>query len=247
MLRKSELTNVVFSSIVPVSKPLPSGLNGTNPMPSCSRVGSSSSSGRRHHSEYSLCTAVTGWTAWARRIVRAPAPTCRSASLALRNQFLDRARHVLDRDVRVDTVLIIEIHDVGPETLQRTLDALLDALGAAVLDLLPAGITSDPELRGDHHLPAQWRQRLTDEFFVGVRTVDFGGIEECDAAFNGRADERDHRVLVRWETVALAHPHAAEPEGRDFEVALSKFALLHSSLLQCFNMTLIASRSFMAR
>src|SRR5438477_319 len=151
--------------------------------------------------------------------------------LALRNQFLDRARHVLDRDVRVDPMLIIEIHDVRPETLQRSLDALLDALGAAVLDLLPAGITSDPELRGDHHLSAHRRQRLANELFVGVRTVNFGGIEECDAAFNGRADERDHRLLVRWDTVALAHPHAAEPEGRDFEVALSKFALLHASLL----------------
>src|SRR6266700_7267792 len=79
MLRKSELTNVVFSSIVPVRKPLPRGLNGTNPMPSSSSVGSSSSSGRRHHSEYSLCTAVTGWTAWARRMVAAAAsdmPKC---------------------------------------------------------------------------------------------------------------------------------------------------------------------------
>src|SRR6266571_2086797 len=70
-----------------------------------------------------------------------------------------------------------------------------------------------------------------------------GGIEECDAAFDGGADERDHRLLVRWETVALAHPHAAEPEGRDFEIALSKFALLHWSLLQGFSITLIASRS----
>ena len=35
--------------------------------------------GRRHHSEYSLCRAVTGWTAWARRMVAAPAsdrPKC---------------------------------------------------------------------------------------------------------------------------------------------------------------------------
>src|SRR2546430_2824587 len=138
MLRKSELTNVVFSSIVPVRKPLPRGLNGTNPIPSSSSVGSNSSSGRLHHS---------------------------------------------------------------------------DALGPAVLHLLPAGITSDPELGGDHHLSAHWRQRLAHELFVGVRTVNFGGIEERDAAFNGRTDERDHRLLVRWETVALAHPHAAEPEG----------------------------------
>src|SRR5439155_1568620 len=147
--------------------------------------------------------------------------------LALRNQFLDRARHVLDRDVRVDTVLIIQIDDVGPESFQRTLDALLDALWAAVLDLLPAGITSDPELRGDHHLSAHRRQRFANELFVGVRTVDFGRIEECDAAFNGRADERDHRLLVGRDTVALAHPHAAEPEGRDFQTTRSQFAFLH--------------------
>src|SRR5256886_14441779 len=62
------------------------------------------------------------------------------------------------------------------------------------------------------------------------RSVDFGGIEERDAAFDGRADERDHRLLVRWETVALAHPHAAEPEGRAFEIALPKVALLHCQL-----------------
>src|SRR6184192_3127144 len=148
----------------------------------------------------------------------------------MRDQFLDRSRHVFDRHVRVDTVLIIEIQDVCPEPFQRTLNALFDALGPAVLDLLPAGITSDPELGGDHHLSAYWRQRLPNELFVGVRTVNFGGIEECDAAFDGRADERDHRLLVRWETVALAHPHAAEPEGRDFEIALSKCARLHCQL-----------------
>src|SRR2546421_5845830 len=78
MLRKSELTNVVLSSIVPVRKPLPRGLNGTNPMPSSSRVGSSSSSGRLHHREYSLWTAVTCWTACARRIVLTPASDIRS-------------------------------------------------------------------------------------------------------------------------------------------------------------------------
>src|SRR6266853_3678428 len=147
--------------------------------------------------------------------------------LALRNQFLDRARHVLDRDIRVDAMLIIEIDDIGAKPFQRTLDALLDALGPAVLHLLPV-LDFDAELGGDHHLPAQWRQRLTDEFFVAVRAVDFRRIEECDAAFHGCADERDHRLLVRWESVALAHAHAAEPEGRDLEATLSEFALLHA-------------------
>ena len=37
--RKSVLSNVVFSSIFPVRNPCPSGLYGTNPMPSASQVG----------------------------------------------------------------------------------------------------------------------------------------------------------------------------------------------------------------
>ena len=54
-------------------------LNGTKPMPSSSSAGSTSRSGSRVHSEYSLCTAATGCTACARRIVCAPAserPKC---------------------------------------------------------------------------------------------------------------------------------------------------------------------------
>ncbi len=39
MLRKSEPSKVVFSSILPVRKPLPNGLYGTKPIPSSSRVG----------------------------------------------------------------------------------------------------------------------------------------------------------------------------------------------------------------
>jgi hypothetical protein len=63
VLRKSEASNVVVSAIVPVRNPFPSGLNGTNRIPSSSRVGRSSSSGSRRHSEYSLCRAATGWAA----------------------------------------------------------------------------------------------------------------------------------------------------------------------------------------
>jgi hypothetical protein len=53
-------SKLVEASMVPVRNPLPSGLSGTNPIPSSSQAASTSSSGRRHHSEYSLCTAVSG-------------------------------------------------------------------------------------------------------------------------------------------------------------------------------------------
>ena len=65
--------NSVEAVTVPVRNPLPSGLNGTKPMPSSAQVGSTCGSGSRVHSEYSLCTAVTGWTTCARRIVSAAA------------------------------------------------------------------------------------------------------------------------------------------------------------------------------
>ena len=74
------LANDVFSSISPVRKPLPSGLNGTKPMPSSSSVGRISFSGSRHHSEYSLCSAVTGCTACARRMLSRRPRRDRSAS-----------------------------------------------------------------------------------------------------------------------------------------------------------------------
>ena len=72
---------MVDSSIFPVRYPLPRGLNGTKPIPSSSSVGRISASGSRHHSEYSLCSAATGWTACARRMTGTPAsesPKCRT-------------------------------------------------------------------------------------------------------------------------------------------------------------------------
>src|SRR6266540_4510095 len=42
-------------------------------IPNSRSSGSSSASGSRVHREYSVCSAVTGCTAWARRIVEGPA------------------------------------------------------------------------------------------------------------------------------------------------------------------------------
>jgi hypothetical protein len=93
----------------PLRKPLPSGLNGTNPMPSSSSVGRSSSSGRRHHSEYSLCTAVTGWTAWpAADRLHACLGEAKVPHLAFLDQLLHGSRHVFDRHVGIDAVLVEE-------------------------------------------------------------------------------------------------------------------------------------------
>src|SRR4029078_11681562 len=118
VLRKSPLSNVVVSSIFPVRKPLPSGLNGTKPIPSSSSVGRIASSGSRHQSEYSLSSAVTRWAAGARRSVRARERGRRRAGVGAPDRLdagsgeaevLDGAGDVFDRDLRVDAVLVEQV------------------------------------------------------------------------------------------------------------------------------------------
>ena len=133
VLRKSPLSNVVVSSIRPVRKPLPSGLKGTKPMPSSSSVGSTSRSGSRCQREYSLCTAVTGCTAWARRMVLAAAserPKCLTLPSAMRSLTAPATSSI--GHVRVDPMLVVEIDGVDPQARQRAFDDLLDVRGPAL-------------------------------------------------------------------------------------------------------------------
>ncbi len=79
LLRQSSSAQLLGERIVPVRKPCPSGEYGTKPMPSSRSSGSSSASGSRVHREYSVCSAASGCTAWARRIVSGPASEARCA------------------------------------------------------------------------------------------------------------------------------------------------------------------------
>src|SRR6266403_3921607 len=152
--------------------------------------------------------------------------------LALLDQVFHGSRHVFDGHVRVNTVLVEEIDDLGPEPLERSLGDLLDVRGPAIQPGLFAGvrIKFESELCGDHHLLTERSEGFTHEFFVCVRAVDFRCIEECDPAFPSCPDDGDHLLLVSGRAVAKAHSHTAESEGRNLQVAISKFAFLHWSL-----------------
>ena len=122
-MRKSKIVALEFSLIVDARRSgihRPKGLNGTKPMPNSSSVGNTDSSGSLHHSEYSLCSAVTGCTACARRMVLAPAsdnPKC--LDFPFGNQVLDGAGDIFDRHARVDTVLIEQIDLLDLQALER--------------------------------------------------------------------------------------------------------------------------------
>ena len=109
----------------------------------------------------------------------------------------------------------------------------------------------EAELGRDHDLLANRLESFAHELFVRERAVDLCGVEERDAALDGRADQRDHLLWVGEGRETRAHTHAAEAERRDFEVA-SKCSLLHCASFrrgthQSSIATLIASRSFIAR
>jgi hypothetical protein len=89
--------------------------------------------------------------------------------------------------LRIDTVLVEQIDSVGAESLERSLGDLLDVLRPAVE--AREGGEVEAELRGDHHLIPEGSKRFANEFLIGERAVDLGGVEEGDPAFEGRPDD----------------------------------------------------------
>src|SRR5262249_45394473 len=108
--------------------------------------------------------------------------------LTLLNQVLHRSRNVFDWHVWINTVLIEQINDLDLESLERGLGDLLDVLRPTIQPhptRLSVGLKFEPELGGDNHLLAEGREGFAHEFFVCERAVNFSGIEERDAAFDG--------------------------------------------------------------
>ena len=86
-----------------------------------------------HQIEYSLCRAVTGWTAWARRMWSALGfGQPEMLDLACLDQILHRPGHIFDGHVRVGPVLVKQIDGLDPQALERSLGHPLDLLWPAV-------------------------------------------------------------------------------------------------------------------
>ena len=92
------------------------------------------------------------------------------------------------------------------------------------------GVNLEPELGRDHDLLPHGCESLAHELFIHERTVDFSGIEESDAVFDRCPNERNHLLPSPCHcSVTRTQPHTAEPQSRDFQIALSEFAFLHGS------------------
>jgi hypothetical protein len=76
--------------------------------------------------------------------------------------------------------------------------------------MLPGiGIDIPSKLGGDHHPITKRREGFPDQLFVRKWAVGLGGIEERDALFNRRLDERDSMLLIDCRTITDAQAHAS--------------------------------------
>jgi hypothetical protein len=141
--------------------------------------------------------------------------------LSLGHQLGQGAHGVLDRRVRVDPVLVVEVDAIGTEPLQGAFDRGPDVRRAAVEHpRATAGVRNEAELRREHNIVATPPERATDEFFVRVRAVDLGGVDVGDAQLKCSLDGADRLgvAAVRVEVIA-GHRHRAEPDARDLKSA----------------------------
>jgi hypothetical protein len=125
-------------------------------------------------------------------------------------------------------VLIVEVNVVNSEAAQAGLAGGANVFRLAIY-VARGGVVwvaNDSELGGEHDLVALAFDRLADQFFVLVRSVDVGGVEEVDAEFEGAVKGGDGFVVVA-SAVKLGHAHAAESESGNREASMSKMARFH--------------------
>ena len=132
------------------------------------------------------------------------------------NQFLHGARDVFDGNLGIHAMLIQQIDLSVFNRFSDPSAAYLICAGRLLEGSVPAACrdrSGRPELGGDHHFVAKWRQRFADEFFVGERAVDFGGVEKSDAAVDSSVKKLGHLGFVFWGTEEKAHAHATKSES----------------------------------
>src|SRR5207244_13128876 len=86
-------------------------------------------------------------------------------------------------------------------------------------------------------------KRCARQCLIGERAVDLGGVEKGNAGLDCRPDQCDLLLLVGNRAFIMAHSHATEPKGRDFQVIVSKCALLHLLASSFYLSCLLSLRS----
>ena len=143
------------------------------------------------------------------------------ADLALAHQVGHSPDGVLDRSVRVDPMLVVQVDVVSAEALQGALDGGADVRRGAVDHAGSAsGVRHQAELRRHHDLIAATLDRPPDQFLVEEGAVDLGGVEVGDAQIQRPVDGADRLDLAAFTGVVVAgHRHGAQADPGDVQLA----------------------------
>jgi hypothetical protein len=137
--------------------------------------------------------------------------------LTVGDQLLHCPGDVLDRNVRVDAVLVEQVNPVGPQSRERRIGYLPNVLWAAVESATLAGDRVDVECELGRYddVIADRGEGLADEFLVSERPVGFGGVEEGDALVRRHADEGACPLADRsWCSGPCTRALGRRPPGR---------------------------------
>src|SRR5678815_986217 len=104
------------------------------------------------------------------------------ANLPLILQPRHRPNGFLNRHLRVDAVLVVEIDDIDVQPPQARLARRADIVGVATNAEELAGFAPDvPELGGNENAVSMAGNRAADEFLVAANAVHVGRVEEVQA------------------------------------------------------------------
>ena len=152
--------------------------------------------------------------------------------LALSDQVLHGARHILNGHLGVHTVLVQQINHIGAQALERALDRLADVLRPAVENLLLAVVAKgETELGRDDDLVAHGGQGLAEQVLVEEWAIDLSGVKEGHPPLHRCTNECDGLAAVRGWAITVAQPHAAQAQGRDLQARPAQFALVEHVVL----------------
>ena len=133
-------------------------------------------------------------------------------------------------------MLVIKVDTVGMQAAERPFDRTANGRRARIGDhgvraARFGTVEQYAEFRGDDDSVAERTQGLAQQLFVIVRSVDrairLGGIEESVAHFHRIGQQFSHFPFVGGSAVGVAHPHAAQPDGRYPQPAQSQCSVFH--------------------
>src|SRR4029453_15488371 len=133
------------------------------------------------------------------------------------DELRDRADSLFDRYLRINAAEPVDVNVVRAQARQCVAEGVLDGRRASVdAEDLAAGAAEHTELDAEHELlAAAPAQSLAEQKFVLPASVVVARVEQRDPRVQRVADRRDALRLVS-RTIQRRHPHAAEPERRDY-------------------------------